>query len=105
MVTWAQILKALMVYLKQCLSTFMHLKCLKCIVTAYLGLPEVTVDVTSLGTNVYCLAEMGILVSKLFGYSGSFTVEDFSRITASWNVAIVVCEEKKDVNALENTLH
>lgn len=48
-------------------------------VIAYLGLPEVTIGVTDLGTDVYCLAEMG----KLFGYSGSFTVEDFSRITAS----------------------
>lgn len=52
-------------------------------VTAYLGLPEGTVGVTNLGTNVYCLAERGILVSKLFGCSGSFTIEDFSRITAS----------------------
>lgn len=52
-------------------------------IIAYLGLPEVTIAVTNLGTNVYCLAEMGILVSKLFGCSGSFTIEDFSRITAS----------------------
>lgn len=34
-------------------------------IIAHLGLPEVTVDVTNLGTNVYCLAEMGILVSYL----------------------------------------
>lgn len=52
-------------------------------VIAYLGLPEGTIGVTNLGTNDYCLAEMGILLSKLFGCSGSFTVEDFSRITAS----------------------
>lgn len=57
-------------------------------VVAYLGLPEVTIDVTNLGRNVYCLAEMGVLVSKLLGYSGSFTAENFSRIAASCNVAI-----------------
>lgn len=34
-------------------------------VIAYLGLPEVTMDVTNLGTNAYCLAEMGVLVSYL----------------------------------------
>lgn len=72
---------------------------------------------------------MGILVRKLFGCSGSFTVEDFSRITASWSVAMysrwgekrslifLFCrtkvitwgaknsQKKKDANALENILH
>lgn len=60
-------------------------------VIAYLGLPEVTIDVTNLGTDVYCLAEMG----KLFGYSGSFTVEDFSELLLLEMLPCIVGEEKK----------
>lgn len=43
-------------------------------IVTYLGLSEVTIDITNLGTHVYCLAEMGILASK-------FSFRNFSLVT------------------------